>query len=108
MNDTQIASLFIIILAIVALYLDSQNKLVPISKEITSNTDTGISISKLILGLVLLLIVLSFTDKRTGLIIVSILTLGALLTDYKRRGDENIISLLFNSNHVLVTTKKGK
>ena len=100
MSSTQIIASFLVLLAVAALWLDYQNRLVPVLKAMTSSNTTVEGVGKFAFAFVVYLIAMSFLSPGSGLALTVLLVAGALLVDQQNatvNGTSSTISTLFGS-----------
>ena len=99
MSDSKILSIFVIVIAVFALYLHSQKKLKPVLSAITAVPDYGakgmVSLGQFAVAFVVLLFILSMLGNRNATIFTVLIVMGALLVDNKTMGNNDTLHTLF-------------
>jgi hypothetical protein len=75
------------------MYLESQNKLLPVLDTATT-TNTGVSIWKWLIAAAFFLILMSFLPPEDDVYLLIALVLGGLLYDEKKNGTNSLLSQL--------------
>jgi hypothetical protein len=79
MSNSQIMGLVLIITGGYGIYLQTQNKLIPMLQIIVSKSDAKISFGKWIVALMLYLLAISFLQTREAFLLTMTIVIGALI-----------------------------
>jgi hypothetical protein len=94
MSSGKIAALVILGLAAIGMYLESQNKLIPVLNTVATQNATSSSVWKWLIAAAFLIGIMSFLPAEDDVYLVITLILGGLLYDEKRNGNQSLLSQL--------------
>lgn len=102
MDSTKTISLVIVIVSLFALWLDANQRLLPVLDAVSSAPASdyqGPSLTDFVIGVVVYLFILSLLSPRAGFLFTVILVLGGLLYNsetYGQTPSRNLLSILSN------------
>lgn len=94
MSNSNAIGITLIILAILGMYLQSKGTLQPIVSIITSPGDTAgstVKLGELVIAVIALIFVLSFLDDSTGIALIGLLGLGAIMYNHTLKGNNDLL-----------------
>ena len=96
MNNSKVIGVFIVLAALIGLWLHSKGKLITTGALITapmSENDRG-KLGRFVIAFLVFILVLSFLNPKDGLYLTILVILGALIINKRQQGNNDLIGLI--------------